>query len=77
MKAGSGWVNHIDVIGGGSEEDIEIGLRYYDTEEQRGHWAKDFPDDVIPPHEAPPFDRDRHLPGAGPMAGDSVCQEGE
>jgi hypothetical protein len=63
---GSGWVNHIDLIGGGSDEDIEIGLRYYDSEESRRHWARDFPKDVIPPHEDPPHDRDRHLPKAPP-----------
>jgi len=26
------------------------------------HWHKNFPDDPIPPHEDPPFDRDRVLP---------------
>lgn len=62
MPPGSGWRNYIDVIGSGSQEDIEISLRYYDTEEDRRHWAKEFPSDVIPPHEDPPFDRDRHLP---------------
>lgn len=59
---GSGWINHIDMIGGGSDEDIEIGLRYYDTEEQRAHWARDFPSMHIPPHEPRPYDRDRLLP---------------
>ena len=62
MPPGSGWMCHIDLIGGGSDEDIEIGLRYYDTPEQREHWATDFPDLVIPPHEDPPYDRDRQLP---------------
>ena len=62
MPPGSGWVNHLDMIGGCSEEDIQIGLRYYDDEEHRQQWARDFPGDVIPPHEDPPFDRDRLLP---------------
>ncbi len=62
LPAGSGWNNHIDVIGSGSEEDIEIGLRYYDDDDTRRRWATDFPDDAIPPHEDPPFDRDRLLP---------------
>jgi hypothetical protein len=61
---GSGWRHHIDLIGSGSEEDIQLGLRYYDSEQQRQRWAKDFPDDVIPPHEDPPYDRDRRLPVA-------------
>jgi hypothetical protein len=64
FPAGSGWINHIDLLGGCSDEDIELGLRYYDDQEQREHWAKDFPEYVIPPHEDPPYDRDRHLPKA-------------
>ncbi|MEX2218989.1 MAG: hypothetical protein WD749_09540 [Phycisphaerales bacterium] len=63
---GSGWINHIDLIGGCSEEDIEVGLRYYDDEEQRQRWSSEFPDYVIPPHESPPYDRDRLLPKEPP-----------
>lgn len=74
MPAGSGWINHIDILGGCSEEDNELSLRYYDDEETRRHWAEDFPDYVIPPHEDPPFDRDRLLPRPpepdAPEAGD-------
>jgi hypothetical protein len=62
MPAGSGWINHIDILGSGSEEDIKLGQRYYDDEETRRRWAEDFPDDVIPPHEDPPFNRDHLLP---------------
>jgi hypothetical protein len=61
---GSGWRTHLDVLGGCGEEDLELTLRYYDTEEQRRDWAEQFPDCVIPPHEDPPYDRDRHLPSA-------------
>lgn len=53
---------HIDLLSSGSEEDNELYLRYYADEETRRDWAKDWPDDVIPAHEAPPYDRDRHLP---------------
>jgi hypothetical protein len=66
LPPGSGWIHSIDLIGSGSDEDIEIGLRYYDSDEQRAWWAKDFPDMVIPPHEDPPHDRDRHLPKEPP-----------
>lgn len=62
LPAGSGWTQTYDLIGSGSDEDIDICLRYYDDEEQRQRWAKSFPNDVIPPHEALPFDRDLHLP---------------
>jgi hypothetical protein len=53
---------HLDVVGSGSEEDIAIYLRYYADENMRQSWAKDFPDLVVPPHEEPPYDRDRLLP---------------
>jgi hypothetical protein len=79
MPANSGWVFHFDLIGSGSDEDIQIGLRYYDSEEQRQHWARDFPADVIPPHEDPPYDRDRHLPRAPdpPMLPDDFYDDPE
>lgn len=57
-----GWTQHIDIIGGGSEEDVQIGLRYYDDDESRARWHEHWPDDVIPPKEKPPYDRDRLLP---------------
>lgn len=53
---------HIDLVGSGSEEDNELYLRYYANEEDRHRWAKDWPNDVMPEHETPPYDRDRHLP---------------
>lgn len=53
---------HIDLVSSGSEEDNELYLRYYADEETRHRWAKDWPNDVMPTHEAPPYDRDRHLP---------------
>lgn len=61
---GSGWQNHIDMIGSGSELDIEIGLRFYDSGGARADWARDFPNMHIPPREPRPYDRDRSLPKA-------------
>jgi hypothetical protein len=52
----------IDLTGSGSEEDNQTYLKYYADEEYRRQWAHDWPDDVIPEHEDPPFDRDRFLP---------------
>lgn len=52
----------IDLTGSGSETDNQIYLRYYAGEEHRRRWAQDWPDDLIPEHEEPPFDRDRFLP---------------
>ncbi|MDO9268347.1 MAG: hypothetical protein Q7T96_04460 [Methylobacter sp.] len=53
---------HIDLVSSGSEQDNELYLRYYADEEERRRWANDWPDDVMPEHEALPYDRDRHLP---------------
>lgn len=54
----------IDLTGNGSDEDNITYLRYYADEEYRQRWAQDWPDDTIPDHEDPPFDRDQHLPRA-------------
>jgi hypothetical protein len=58
----SAW--HIDLLGSGSEEDIYLHLKYYADDATRHQWSTDFPDDKMPEHEEPPFDRDRHLPQA-------------
>jgi hypothetical protein len=52
----------IDLTGSGSEEDNQNYLKYYADEQYRGQWANDWPDDSLPDHESPPFDRDRFLP---------------
>ena len=52
----------IDLTGSGSEEDNQTYLRYYADEDHRRQWAHDWPDDSIPEHEDPPYDRDRFLP---------------
>ncbi len=53
---------HLDLIGSGSEEDIRIALTYYDDEEERERWRESWPEDSIPEHKDPPYDRDQHLP---------------
>lgn len=59
MPAGA-W--HTSPIGACGVEDTPIWLKYYASEEDRRRWQLDFPDDPMPAHESPPFDRDRHLP---------------
>ena len=52
----------IDLTGSGGEEDNVTYLKYYADEEYRRQWAHDWPNDPMPEHEEPPFDRDRFLP---------------
>ena len=52
----------IDLTGSGSDEDNQTYLKYYADEQYRRQWAHDWPDDRMPDHEDPPFDRDRFLP---------------
>jgi hypothetical protein len=52
----------IDLTGSGSEDDNQTYLKYYADEQYRRQWAHDWPDDRMPEHEQPPFDRDRFLP---------------
>jgi len=53
---------HLSPLGGCSEEDIQLQMKYYADEEWRQQWQKDSPDFVMPDHEDPPYDRDRLLP---------------
>ena len=52
----------IDLTGSGSDEDNQTYLKYYADEEHRKQWAHDWPDDPLPQHEDPPFNRDSRLP---------------
>ncbi|MGE5321395.1 MAG: hypothetical protein ACM3SW_00940 [Actinomycetota bacterium] len=60
LAAGGAW--HIQILGGCSEEDNQLYLKYYADEDWRRQWHKDFPSDPIPAHVDPPYDRDRLLP---------------
>ena len=53
---------HMSPLGGCSEEDIQLQMKYYADENWRRHWLEDFPDFPMPDHEDPPYDRDRLLP---------------
>jgi hypothetical protein len=62
-----GWF--LSPIGGCSEEDNEIYLRYYADDDDRESWKADY-GRPFPPKETPPFDRDRLLPAFDPVGGD-------
>ena len=53
---------HIQLLGSGSDEDNLLYLKYYADDAFRRYWQTDWPNDPIPKHEDPPYDRDRLLP---------------
>ena len=59
-RLGGAW--HTSPIGSCTDEDTAIFLKYYASEKERRRWNKDFPNDVLPPRCALPYDRDRTLP---------------
>jgi len=63
---GGGGTWHISPNGEGTPEDNEIYLRYYADDETRERWHREF-GAVLPPKEKLPYDRDRLLPGHGPI----------
>jgi hypothetical protein len=62
LPSDAGWTCHLDILGGCSDEDLQLRLKYYADEADREIWQMEFPDDRIPPHEDPPYDRDAKLP---------------
>ena len=48
---------------GEDDADTTLYLKYYADEIERERWHSDFPEDEIPAHEDPPFNRDDLLPG--------------
>lgn len=57
-----GGVTCVDLLIDGSEKSSRLYLKYYADESERQHWLEDEEDYDMPPHEEPPYDRDRHLP---------------
>ncbi|HVS83268.1 MAG TPA: hypothetical protein VHE60_16185 [Pyrinomonadaceae bacterium] len=56
------FVYGLDLLGSGSDEDMQLYMKYFADDEYRKQWATDSPDFEMPPHEDPPFDRDKDLP---------------
>lgn len=59
---GTTW--HVSIIGGWSEEDTRVYLKYYANEDDRRRWQAEWPDYELPPHEDLPYDRDRQVPAS-------------
>jgi hypothetical protein len=55
-----GWF--YDILGGGDDDEIQLWLRYYATDDERAKHAKEYPDDTIPRKEMPCGNRDWRLP---------------
>lgn len=55
-----GWFH--DTIGSGSEEDTQLWLRFYASDEETAKHRKDWPKISVPEKETPPFNRDWRLP---------------
>ena len=62
MAMVAGGACHLEMLGSYSEEDMQLFLKYYADDDFRRQWHKDWPKEPIPPHEDPPYDRDRLLP---------------
>jgi hypothetical protein len=55
-----GWFH--DFLGSWGDDDMQLWLRYYASDEERATHAKDWPKDTIPPREKPPSNRDWRMP---------------
>ena len=55
-----GWFH--DTLGSWGEEEMQLWLRYYASEQDRAKHAKDWPKDTLPPREKPVSNRDWRLP---------------
>ena len=53
-----------DIIGSGSEEDIDLWLRFHADDKARADWLSQFPETTLPPREKADGNRDWRLPKA-------------
>ena len=53
---------HVQVLGTDTDDGAQLYLKFYADEKARTEWQADWPEYIMPPHEEPPYDRDRRLP---------------
>lgn len=51
-----------DFLGSWGEDDMQLWLRYYATDQDRAKHAAEWPKDTLPPKEKPPYNRDWRMP---------------
>jgi hypothetical protein len=56
---------HVQVLGTDTDDGAQLYLKFYADEKARTEWQADWPEYIMPPHEEPPYDRDRRLPQPG------------
>ena len=55
-----GWFH--DFLGSWTEEDMQVWLRFYATDEERRKHGEEYPEDTLPPKEKPVSNRDWRIP---------------
>ena len=55
---------HMPILGGYSEADLQLYMKYYAEPKEREDWMREFPDFEMPASAQRPYERDRHLPRA-------------
>jgi hypothetical protein len=61
----SGWFTHLEISRYGApdgESGTQVYLRYYADPSERKRWHREFPQDPLPPHQDPPYQRDLWMP---------------
>ena len=58
-----GFNTHVDLCAIGDDAETALFLKYFADDEFREQCALDYPDEPLPAHEDPPYQRDQLLPG--------------
>ena len=68
-----GWQTHLEPdFPDDAGKSLLVYLTYYADHETRERWSKEFPEDPMPAHQDPPFNRDDLLPGPPETVADAA-----